>query len=153
MHIWQVRASRYALCVCRCDGTLEKQTSCHHTQSLVEAEQLPPCGALDVKASSRSLIRMPGRVQSASAFLNPTHILPASIAGETARVRQDACACVRGTCVLVCLYLKPVRRAVTRREVVTQRADMLWLFVKHERFRCETDVKVVETQKALNCEC
>lgn len=53
----------------------------------------------------------------------------------------------------VCLYPKPVRRAATRQEVVTQRADMLWLFVKHERFRCETDVKVVEIQKALTCEC
>lgn len=43
--------------------------------------------------------------------------------------------------------------AAPRQEVVTPHADMLRLFVKHERFRSETDVRVAETQKVLTCDC
>ncbi len=43
------------------------------------------------------------------------------------------------------LYPEAARRAATPRDVVR-------VFVKHERFRCETDVKVAEIQKALSCD-
>lgn len=102
VRVWQARASRYALRVCRCTcgGALQRQTSCQQTRKACDGGAAPAAWRSGTSGRSLlfSLIRMPGRAQSASAFLNPTRILPAGIAGETARVRQDACACVRGAC-------------------------------------------------------
>lgn len=55
--------------------------------------------------------------------------------------------------VSACLYPEAARRTATRRDVLTLPADVLRLFVKHKRFRCETDVKVAEIQNALTCDC
>lgn len=61
------------------------------------------------------------------------------------------CMCERS--VSSCLYPEAARRAVTQWDVLTPPADVLHMFVKHERFRCETDVKVAEIKKALTCDC
>lgn len=151
VHIWQARDSRYALHVCRCDGTLEKQTSCHQTHKV----WLKP-------SSSRRVVLWTGRKGVVLSFASPRqgakHIsIPEpdtysasqhsrrNSEGETERV----CMCERH----MCERHVPLSQTSQTCCDSTGSCNMLWLFVKHKRFRCETDVKVVEIQKALTCEC